>query len=76
MLIKLLQYLQTQGRRIRGFEGARAPPEHQTAPSHCQKHPLKMKGKLHETPLQTDIQQCYGGIDVHIRLTYICVKQP
>ena len=45
-----------QGRRIRGFEGARAPPEHGSAPSHCQKHPLKMKGKLDETPFQTDIQ--------------------
>ena len=32
-----------QGRRIRGFEGARAPPERGSAPSHCQKHPLKMK---------------------------------
>ena len=35
-----------QGRRIRGFEGARAPPERVSAPSHCQKHPLKMKEKL------------------------------
>ena len=57
-----------QGRRIRGFEGARAPPEHENAPSHCQKHPFKMKGKLHETPFQTDIQQSYDGIDVHFRL--------
>ena len=30
-----------------------------------------MKGKLHETPFQTDIQQSYGGIDVHIRLIYV-----
>ena len=57
-----------QGRRIRGFEGARAPPEHGSAPSHCQKHLLKMKGKLDETPFQTDIQQSYGGFDVHIRV--------
>ena len=35
-----------QGRRIRGFEGARAPPEHAIAPSHCQKHPHKMKGNV------------------------------
>ena len=35
-----------QGRRIRGFEGARAPPEHASAPSHCQKHPLKMKANI------------------------------
>ena len=35
-----------QGRRIRGFEGARAPPERGSAPSHCQKHPLKMKENL------------------------------
>ena len=35
-----------QGRRIKGFEGARAPPERGSAPSHCQKHPLKMKEKL------------------------------
>ena len=60
-----------QGRRIRGFKGAGAPPEHETAPSHCQKHPLKMKGKLHETPFQTDIEQSYGGIDVHLRLTSV-----
>ena len=45
-----------QGRRIRGFEGARAPPEHESAPSRYQKHPLKMKGKLNETPFQTNIQ--------------------
>ena len=64
-----------QERRIRGFNGARAPPEYETAPSHCQKHPLKMKGKFHETPFQTDIQQSYGGIDVHIRGLYTCVKQ-
>ena len=31
---------------MRGFEGARAPPERGSAPSHCQKHPLKMKEKL------------------------------
>ena len=35
-----------QGRRIRGFEGARAPPERRSAPSHCQKHPLKVKEYL------------------------------
>ena len=57
-----------QGRRIRGFEGARAPPEHESAPSHCQKHPLKMKEKLDEMPFQIDIQQNYGCFDVHIRL--------
>ena len=47
----------SQGRRIRGFEGARAPSEHESAPSQYQKHPLKMKEKLNETPFQTDIQQ-------------------
>ena len=40
-LVGICRY--NQGRRIRGFEGARAPPEHASAPSHCQKHPLKMK---------------------------------
>ena len=35
-----------QGRRIRGFEGARAPPGRRSAPSHCQKHPLKVKEYL------------------------------
>ena len=60
-------FIPPQGRRIRGFEGARAPPEHRSAPSHYQKHPLKMKGKLVETPFQTDIQQSCGGFDVHIR---------
>ena len=38
-----LSSMKMQGRRIGGFEGARAPPEHASAPSHCQKHPLKMK---------------------------------
>ena len=27
-----------------------------------------MKEKLDEMPFQTDIQQSYGGFDVHIRL--------
>ena len=35
-----------QGWRIKGFEGARAPPEREGAPSHCQKHPLKTKEKV------------------------------
>ena len=38
--------LPNQGRRIRGFEGAQAPPEHASAPSHSQKHLLKMKGNV------------------------------
>ena len=58
----------SQGRRIRGFEGARAPPEHTSAPSHCQKHPLKMKGKLSETSFQTDIQPVK-------RLTYVSIDE-
>ena len=53
-----------QGRRIRGFEGARAPPEHESAPSHFQKHPFKMKGKLNESPFKT-ISNKEGGFDVH-----------
>ena len=44
------------GELCRGFEGARAPPEHGSAPSHCQKHPFIMKGKLYGTPSQNDIQ--------------------
>ena len=52
-----LRVLWPQGRRIRGFQGARAPPEHESAPSHYQKHSLKMKGNINETPLQNDIQQ-------------------
>ena len=56
-----------QGRRIRGFEGARAPLEHGRKPSHGQKHPLEMKGKHDETHIQTDVQQSYGGFDIHIR---------
>ena len=42
----LVIWRRIQGRRIRGFEGARAPPERRSAPSHCQKHPLKMKENL------------------------------
>ena len=33
-----------------------------------------MKGRLDETPFQTDIQQSYGGFDVRVRLIVICVK--
>ena len=44
-----------QGRRIRGFEGARAPPEHTSAPSRRQKHPLEMKEKVHKTPCNAKI---------------------
>ena len=32
-----------RGGELGVFEGARAPPERGSAPSHCQKHPLKMK---------------------------------
>ena len=39
-------HVSMQGRRTRGFEGARAPPERGSTPSHCQKHPLKMKENL------------------------------
>ena len=42
------------------------PPEHENASLHSQKHPLKMKGKLNETPFLTEIQQIYGGFDVHL----------
>ena len=38
-----------QGWRIRGFEGARAPPRRQ-------KHPLEIKEKLHKTLCNTKIQ--------------------
>ena len=57
-----------QGRRIRGFEGAQSPPERGSAPSHCQKHPLKMKEDLMKHRFKTDIHQSYGSFDVHIRL--------
>ena len=43
-------YTPAQGRRIRGFEGARAPPEHTSAPFHRRNHPLKIKRKVHNTP--------------------------
>ena len=65
-----------QGRRIRGFEGARAPPERESAPSHCQKHPLKMKEQLMKHRFKPiPIHQSYDGFEVHIRLIGICVKQ-
>ena len=35
-----------QGRRIRDFEGARAPPEHTSAPSITKSTPSKLKKKL------------------------------
>ena len=41
-----------QGWRIRGFEGARAPPRRQ-------KHPLEFKEKLHKTLYNAKIQQKY-----------------
>ena len=46
-----------QGRRIRGFEGARAPPERTSAPPHRQKHPLKIKEKVNKMPCDTKIEQ-------------------
>ena len=58
---------QGQGWRMRGFEGARAPPEHTSAPAHYQNHPLKMKEKLNETSFETDIQQIYNGFKNHIK---------
>ena len=42
-------------------------PEHASAPYQRQKHPLKIKLKLNETQLQTDIQQIHGGFDDHVR---------
>ena len=56
--------------RIRGFEGARAPPEHTSAPALYQKHPLKMKEKLNETSFETDIQQIYNCFKVHIKFKF------
>ena len=52
------------GWRIRGFEGARASPEHTSAPPPCQKQPLKIKEKLCKIPCDTKIEQKYG----HLRL--------
>ena len=43
---------QLQGWRIRGFEGAPAPPRRQ-------KHPLEFKEKLHKTLYNAKIQQIY-----------------
>ena len=68
LALQLYFVMPDPGAEIRCFEGARAPPEHGSAPSHCQKHPLKMKERLDETLFQTDIQQSYGDFDVHIRL--------
>ena len=42
----------SQGWRIRGFEGAQAPPRRQ-------KHPLEIKEKLHQIFRNTKIQQKY-----------------
>ena len=41
-----------RGGELGGFEGARAPPRHQT-------HPLKFKEKLHETLCGTRTQHKY-----------------
>ena len=60
-----------QGWRIRGFEGARAPPEHASAPAHYQKHPLKMKEKNSKTRFETDIQQVYGSFKVEPSLNQL-----
>ena len=53
-------YMHTQGWRIRGFEGARAPPERTSAHPHRQKHPLKIKEKLCKIPRDTKIEQKYA----------------
>ena len=44
-----------QGRRIKGFEGARAPPEHTSAPSH--RH-LEIKENGYEIPYNTSKTPC------------------
>ena len=56
----------TQGWRIRGFEGARAPPERTSAPPHRQKHPLKIKEKLCKMPCDTKIEQKYGYLTLNL----------
>ena len=62
---RFTRFAPTQGRRIRGFESARAPPERGSAPSHCQKHPLKMKENL--------IKHCFKPISIKVMvvLTFI-----
>ena len=66
-ICRLVVYkLQGQGRRIRGFEGARAPPEHTSAPSHPQKHPLEIKEKVHKTPCNTKIQRKYKHFTLNL----------
>ena len=52
--------LSTNGRRIRGFEGAQAPPEHTSAPFHRQKHPSKLDKKfIKHFAIVSYIQQKY-----------------
>ena len=43
---------------------------------HCQKHPIKMKGKLTETPFQAVIQQIHTYIYDGESSFYIWDKQP
>ena len=42
-----------QGRKIKGFDGARASPEHGSAPSLSQKHPFEIKEKVRKTTCNT-----------------------
>ena len=56
----------SQGWRIRGFEGARAPPERTSAPPHRQKHPLKIKEKLCKIPCDTKMEQKYGYLRLNL----------
>ena len=58
-------YRSKQGWRIRGFEGARTPPECTNAPSHCQKHPLKMEENVHKSSFKTLIQHRYGDLSMN-----------
>ena len=61
-----LYFGRLQGWRIRGFEGARAPPERTSAPLHRQKHPLKIKQKLCKIPCDTKIEQKYGYLRLNL----------
>ena len=53
------------GGELRGFEGARAPPECTNAPSRCQKHPLKLEENVDKSSFKTLIQHRYGDFSIN-----------
>ena len=56
----------SRGGELGVFEGAQASPEHTSAPSHRQKHPLEIKEKLDKMPCHNKIWQKYNNVRLNL----------